>query len=156
MKVQNKPIITNSNIRDFINSLFIPVVFIFPFFAKETALICVCLFIVLEYILSIIFFNFYNFYEDYIEIYYPMRIGKWRKRRINYADITLIKYFGDLWYDPIIKIYRFGKTKSLHLPSNSVISRPLKKTRKTLLFLQSKGIPVEIISEDEKKQRILD
>ena len=111
---------------------------------------------VIEYILSIIFLNYYKFYEEYLEIYYPTRIGKWRLRQINYSDIKLVRYYGDYLYDPIIRIYTSDKKKGLHLPSNSVISYSLKKTKKTLQFIQSKDIPIEIISEDEKKKRILD
>ena len=153
------PIIRRSNIRDFIRMMLMPLVLVFfvrAIIDKENLIIDTCLSIVLEYILSIISLNYYNFHEEYLEIYYPTRIGKWRLRRINYSDIKLVRYYGDFSYDPIIRIYTSDKKKGLHLPSNSVISYSFKKTRKTLQFIQTKGIPIEIKSESEKKKRILD
>ena len=165
--VNNKtyPLIRRSNIRDFNRISIFPFGVFFDILIRNirsgsvqgTELIMHLIFLsAIEYILSIIFLNYYTFHEEYLEIYYPTRIGRWRLRRINYSEIKLVQYSGDYWYDPIIRIYISDKKKGIHLPSNSVISYSLKKTKKTLQFIQSKGIPIEIISEDEKKKRILD
>jgi hypothetical protein len=110
----------------------------------------------LEYLFSIAFFNFYNFHDNYLEIYYPTRIGKWKRRHINYSDIEFVKYFGDSWSDPIIRIYKFNKQRNIHGPGNSFNAYYFKKAQTTLKFLQSKGIPIEIKTENEKKKRILE
>jgi len=162
MKAQNKPIITNSNIRDFIMVFSFPLIFIalsilegwFDVILRKMILY---LFILLayEYLTSIIFLNYYKFYEDYVERYYPTRMGKWRLRRIDYKNITLVKYHGDTHGGSMVGIYT-SKKKQLLVPSNSFTVISYKKARKTLLFLQSKGVPIVIKSIDEKEQRILD
>ena len=157
-----KPIIKNSNIKNFIDiSIFFIGSFLFPIFLyrdiemKEFIYYLVFLFF-LECIFSILILNFYTFYDDYIEIYYPIRIGKNRRKKIYYSEIERVKYYGEAYKgNPFICIYRIGKKCKTYNPANT-FSCSFKKARITLKFLQSKGIPIEIDSVCKKKQRILD
>ena len=112
--------------------------------------------LVLQCFILITVLNFYSFYEEYIEIYYPIRIGKKRRRKIYYSEIERVRYFSGGKGSPVIGIHRIGKKYNIYTPANSFTIRTFKKSQKTLKFLQSKGIPIEIKSEREKIQRMLD
>ena len=158
-----KLIIKNSNIREFIDmSIFfigIPLFSIFLYGNLETKnLIYYLVFLFWgEYILSILILNFYTFYDDYIEIYYPMRIGKSRRKKIYYSEIKHVKYYGEVYKgNPFICIYKTNKKSNFYSWHNGFSCPSFKKAQSTLKFLQSKGISIEIKSENPKKKRILD
>ncbi|MGI6320312.1 MAG: hypothetical protein ACOXZK_05015 [Bacteroidales bacterium] len=161
MEKANKVIIVNSNILDFVRVSVIPigVVALIVINNKECCplinLICILVLFVTVYFLSAYFFNFYKFYEEYLEIYYPTRIRD-RTKKINYSEIKKVKYYGDLWESPLIRLFTEKKCGRFNLPSNSFSSPTYKKTKKTLKFLESKGVLIKINSENKKKQRILD
>ena len=57
---------------------------------------------------------------------------------------------------PYISIYKIGEKRRFYNPANSFSSTSFKKYQKTLKFLQSKGVAIEIKSDSPKEQRILD
>jgi len=155
------PIIKNSNIGNFVFiSSYLILIFIVPIFLTKNmeitiGLVFYLLFLfALQYLILVTILNFHNFYEDYIEIYCPMRIGESRRKKIYYSEIEQVKYYGNPYKGiPYICIYQKGKKRN-HGCSFSSLS--FKKSQKTLKFLQSKGISIEIESTNKKKQRILD
>lgn len=160
-KNDRRLIIRNSNLRRFIIISSIPISTIFlsiqnrDFNDRESLLSFIFL-TILEYFLSLIFLNYYNFYENYVEIYYPTRFWKGKRKKIMYSNIKKVEYgesYGDGAY---VRIYQIGeKTDTLITSSNSFSSTSFQRTRKTLKFLQSKGIPIEIVSTRKKRLRIL-
>lgn len=114
-------------------------------------------FIILECLFLIFVLNFYYFHEEYIEIYSPMRIGKKRGRKIHYSEIVRVKYVDrPLNENSYIRIYVIGKKHKFPTFSNTFSSISLKNTRQILIFLESKGIPIEIEgASNRRKQKIL-
>ena len=107
------PVVKCSNIKVFILFSIIPISIIwwgFPLENLETTEIVIYLLfpLGLEYLASFAI-NFYNIYEEYIEIYYPMRIKK--RQYIYYSDIQYVKYYGDLRGGEVIHIYQKCKKK---------------------------------------------
>lgn len=155
-----KPIIKHSNMGDFVRLSIFPIGVSGAMFLDRGIKIIESPFFLLflfglQCFFSVTLLNFYNFYEEYVEIYYPLRIGKGRRKRIYYSDIDKIKYYGNSWGGATTCICEKSKKKKRFQFANFSCTS-LKKNKKTLQFLQSKGIPIEIKSDDEKIQRILD
>ena len=157
-----KSIIRHSNIRDYIYISIVPISFfvlsLLDGNIEIKELICYIVFLFfLEYLFSILILNFYTFYDDYIERYYPIRIGKSRRKNIYYSEIKHVKYYGEVYQgDPTIRIYKKSKKNKSYRWSSTFSCPSFKKAQATLKFLQSKGISIEIKSENPKKKRILD
>jgi len=160
MDENNKePIVVNSNMGlsyvMYFSSVFCLTVLIWKDGLNELTVKICLFFIVVNYVWFWFIANVYLFYEGHIEICYLTRIWIKKRKIIMYSDIEKIKYYGDNF--PFVRIYQIGEHKKrIASPSNSFEVSNFKRTQKTLKFLQSKGIPIEIKSDWEKQQRILD
>ena len=100
--------------------------------------------------------NSYYFYDDRIEVRYLFRIIN-RVITHNIDEISTVKYIHHAHknsFPTIQLIFTKERTKTV-LPSNSFVVYHFKKRKAILKFLDSKGIPIEIISDFEKDETIL-
>lgn len=95
--------------------------------------------------------------DDSIVIVYYFRLRK-NKVRIAHDNITLIKFFNQSarFSYPYIQFEINHKKVKLDMPSNSFPIHSFNKRRAILQFFESKGIPIEIISDFEKDWTILE
>ncbi len=95
--------------------------------------------------------------EDSILIVYYFRFRK-RKICIKNLNITQIKFINQAVLSgyPNIQFEINHKKIKMEMPSNSFPIHSFKKRRNILRFFESKGIPIEIISDFEKDWTILE
>ncbi len=111
----------------------------------------------LIYIALCLLVNQYRFYDDRFEITYFFRVVN-RSYTHSYDDIDVVKYFHFMSTRsiPTIQIllrkYKYKTT----LPFNSFPVYTFKKRVTILKFLKGKGLKIEIHSDHEKDQDILE
>lgn len=114
--------------------------------------------IILTYIVLALWLNRFYFYDDKVKIIYYFRF-KNREIDILFSKIKLVKYIhtvGKGNSPMIVLIYEGEKISKLFKPSNSCTHRFFNKRKEILKLLDSKGIPIEIISDFKKDEKILD
>lgn len=114
--------------------------------------------IILTYIVLALWLNRFYFYDDKVKIIYYFRF-KNREIDIPFSKIKLVKYIhtvGKGKSPMIVLIYEGEKISKLLKPSNSCTHRFFNKRKEILKLLDSKGIPIEIISDFKKDDYILD
>jgi hypothetical protein len=112
---------------------------------------------IITYSALAIWVNRFYFYTNEIKIIYLFRFSK-RFKSIEYSQIKLIKYIhtaGKGKQPMIVMIYEDKKFSKLFKPSNSFTHRSFKKRKEILKFLDSKGIPIEIITDFNEDRNIL-
>ena len=100
--------------------------------------------------------NSYYFYEDRIEVRYFFRIIN-SVIIHNIEEISTVKYIHHAHKNsfPTIQLTYAREGMRTVRPSNSFVVYHFKKRKAILKFLDSKGIPIEIISDFEKDEKIL-
>lgn len=126
----------------------------------DTGFIMNCLYIVLGvafYFLLSELINICYILDDSIVIVYYFRFRK-KKIRIAHDNISLIKFFHQSarFSYPYVQFVINHKKVKVDMPSNSFPIHSFKKRRTILRFFESKGIPIEIISDFEKDWTILE
>jgi hypothetical protein len=155
-----KPIVKGSSVKVVIVFSLMPIIYVILTIIGERSLELIGLsfwlfYIAWEWLILTFMLNFYNFYEEYIEIFSPIRIGKKRKRKRYYSEIVRVVYRDKPSKDHShIRIYGTGKKYRFSNFGNTLYSVSLKRTRQTLKFLESKGIPIEIIASKRREKKL--
>lgn len=114
------------------------------------------IFTYLGYVITSNTLTYIEIYEDKLQIVSPLKLEVNRRVIHHFNEIILIKdiYSAYPYGYPLLKFY-FNNKKQIETPKNSFPVYSFSERRSILKYFNSKGIPIEILSEDEKEINIL-
>ncbi len=143
-----------SNISSFIDSIVICLIIsaIISLFLNSL-LLWLFSFVIMGYISSLFTLNIFTLNDDYIEVCYPLRLFN-RKRRIDYMIIRSVVYCPVVRYRGAV-IGLLTTSDRINYSNSFSCFRP-RRIMSVLKYLQLKGLKIDIRSDSERDNTILD